>query len=124
LRYKYDTIFPDYGAGIEQEAKNEEPTNVANAALGMLQNINLPGLQEEKEESDSRAKGFKIIYKVNMLPIIDEYVIEDDRGYKEFVNEGQSLLDACCDSDEIEIFDVKNMQDYLDFKWEGFARSK
>mgnify|MGYP003319455570 CR=1 FL=1 len=51
-------------------------------------------------------------------------MIEDKFGKKTFMNEGVSFFDACVDSDDIEVFDVENMKEYLDFKWDSFARSK
>jgi len=99
LRYNYNAIFPDYPAGEETEIDPDDP-------------------------AARRAKGFKIRYKINLLPTVDEYVIEDSGGYRTIVNEGKSFIDACCDSEEIDVFDVENLQEYLDFKWDRFARQK
>ena len=51
---------------------------------------------------------FKVQYKINILPMIDEYIVEDDFGNKKIVNEGYSFFERCIDSDQLDIFDVEN----------------
>ena len=43
-----------------------------------------------------------------MLPMIDEYVIEDEFGNKTIMNEGYSFFERCIESNQLEIFEVDN----------------
>ena len=41
--------------------------------------------------------------------MIDEYVVEDDSGKRFIVNKGTSFIDACTESEEIEVFETENL---------------
>ena len=59
-----------------------------------------------------------------MIGILGEHMEGDDDD-KYMANKGISILNMCIDTandDELEIFDVDNLADYLDFKWITFAR--
>ena len=51
---------------------------------------------------------YKIAYKINILPMIDEHVVEDQYGNKDIINQGYSFFERCIESDELDIFDVVN----------------
>lgn len=60
-----------------------------------------------------------------MIPILGEHMIGDDEDMY-MANKGISIFNMCIDAagdDELEIFDVDNLTDYLDFKWVTFARN-
>lgn len=58
-----------------------------------------------------KVRVYKIKYQLNLLPKCAEYITVDpeDPGKKIFHNEGTSLMDLCCNSDEIEIFANVNL---------------
>ena len=58
-----------------------------------------------------------------MLPFVDEYIAEDAFGNKTVVNEGCNFLIKCIQSSELNIFDVPNVTQYLEFKWKTTARN-
>lgn len=82
LRYCYRNIFPEDKFSIKSVA-------------------------ESLEVLDS-TKVFKINYKINILPMVDEHVIEDENGNNVIYNGGYSFLETCMKSDQLDIFDVEN----------------
>lgn len=46
-------------------------------------------------------------YKISILPILSEYVLETDEG-NVIMNEGVSIISECVESDELEIFEIDN----------------
>ena len=79
-------------------------------------------VNEMGEEIDT-TKMYKITYKINILPMIDEYVTEDQYGNKRLVNEGYSFLERCIESEELDIFDVDNFRDLILFKWDVYGKN-
>jgi len=94
LRYKYNQIFPE-----EKFAAIDE------------------------DDPENAGKIFKVVYKINLLPMIDLHVAKDKNGERIVVNEGFSFLKDCIGGDEIEVFSIANMQDLIEFKWTSFALS-
>ena len=76
------------------------------------------GLVEENVD-----KLFKVSYKINILPMIDEHVIVDENGQNQFVNEGCGFFNKCIESEELKIFNVENFQELLSFKWDTYGKS-
>ena len=60
------------------------------------------------KEDTTAAKMFKVSYKINIMPMIDEYITVDKYGHKTVVNSGYSFFERCIESDELDIFDVAN----------------
>lgn len=58
------------------------------------------GNDDEQEED---TKIYKIGYMLNLLPNIDET--------------HDSLMEACGETEELEIFECKVLRDYIEFKW-------
>ena len=72
-------------------------------------------------------KIFKIGYNVNLLPVIgahhdrrvDPFTREET---SELTNASGNFLRACCyDSDEIDMFESLNLQEFIEFKWSRFS---
>ena len=55
--------------------------------------------------------------------MIDEYITINEFGEKTVVNSGNSFFDRCIESDELNIFNSSNFQEFLDFKWEATGRN-
>lgn len=89
LRYNYSSVFP--------EKEFEE-------------------LDELAEEAADTRKVFKIAYKINMLPMICEYIEEVD-GVKKFVNDNESFIDAVLECEQFSIFESNDFIDLMNFKW-------
>ena len=54
-----------------------------------------------------------------MIPMLGEY---KEEGQEETSNAGLSLIDLCIESGQLDVFDVPNFIDYIDYKWKSFAR--
>ena len=52
-----------------------------------------------------RTRDYKIRYTINCLPIIDEHIIEDENGKTIIINKGHSFIEACCDLDDLSVFE-------------------
>ena len=63
LRYSYNKIFHEPNFAVKKEDD-----------------------EEDDGENIDATKMFKISYKINVLPMIDEHVIYDSKGNKHFVN--------------------------------------
>ena len=57
--------------------------------------------------------------------MIDEHVVYDANEVNgvRFVNEGYGFFDKCISSGELTIFNVKNFQELLNFKWDTYGKS-
>lgn len=73
------------------------------------------------EDGLDSSKFYKVSYTLNMLPQIGEFVVRQPDGFKIFTNKGMSLLEMANDADELEIFEARNFQDVIQFKWDSFA---
>lgn len=100
LRYDYLTIFPD-----------------------------IPSIFNEDDGEDvdiDQNKVYKITYSINILPQIGEYIKEgtDDDGnaHKEFINSENNLMGLINETEELEIFGAKTIQQLIQFKWDEYAR--
>lgn len=58
-------------------------------------------VHDDMEETVDSSKLYKVSYTVNMIPTLGEYVIEDDDGNREIMNEGIDLINECIESDEL-----------------------
>jgi len=68
---------------------------------------------EADEDAIDSSKVYKVSYKINMLPMLGEYVDMDIDGIKTFINEGDSLMDMCIDAvveypELLDIFEANN----------------
>lgn len=64
---------------------------------------------------ESKAKKFvKIKYTINILPVV---TFEDGGCYKM-----DDLMGLLGETDEMEIFETKVIQDFFDFQWNGYAK--
>lgn len=54
---------------------------------------------EADEEAIDSSKVYKVSYKINMLPMLGEYV-QGSGPDKEMINEGQSIMDMCIQSQQ------------------------
>ena len=65
----------------------------------------------DQNAGKEKIRYYKIKYQLNLLPKCAEYIIPDpeDSSKKVFHNEGLSLMDLTGSSDELEIFDTKNL---------------
>ena len=77
--------------------------------------------QNEDDKIDS-SKIYKVSYSLNMLPWVEKYCVRGPKDELEYVNEDISLMNACYNSDELNIFDSQNFKDLIQFKWDTFAR--
>ena len=80
--------------------------------------LNKHGLKAVDEEDDQNirtSKLFSVVYKINILPCLGEYVYYHN-GMK-IMNEGTSFLQMCIDSNQLEIFEKDNIKQLIDFKW-------
>ena len=57
----------------------------------------------DENEHNEDQKIYKIGYILNLLPNIDESM--------------DSLMEACGETDELEIFECKVLRDFIEFKW-------
>ena len=64
--------------------------------------------EEQLDQMDSK-KIFGVTYKINMLPSLGEYLVQNEGG-KQVINEGLCLMQNCADSDELDIFESDNFQ--------------
>ena len=64
-------------------------------------------IKNEEDEVVDSSKLYKVSYKINMLPILSEYIIDSEEG-PVIMNEGISIISECVESDELEIFEVDN----------------
>ena len=62
---------------------------------------------DEIHEHNEDQKIYKIGYILNLLPNIDESM--------------DSLMEACGETDELEIFECKVLRDFIEFKWNQYA---
>ena len=76
---------------------------------------------EDIEEMDSR-KLYKVSYKINMISQFGEFVVRDE-AIKYIMNPGESIMQQCVESDQLEIFNSPNFQDLILFKWQKFGRN-
>ena len=63
--------------------------------------------EEDIHEANDDSKIYKISYILNLLPNIDEST--------------DSLMEACGETDELEIFECKVLRDFIEFKWNSYA---
>ena len=61
-----------------------------------MKDIQYDNLDPENEVD--QGKMYKISYKINILPMVDEYIVEDEFGKKTSVNQGYSFLERCTES--------------------------
>jgi len=64
-------------------------------------------IKNEEDEVVDSSKLYKVSYKINLLPILSEYILETDEG-SVIMNEGISVTSECVESDELAIFEVDN----------------
>jgi hypothetical protein len=64
-------------------------------------------------------KVYKIKYSANLLPTVGEHFEADGSLIREEV----SLMGLLCESEELEVFDQKVIEDIITFKWDNYARS-
>ena len=60
-----------------------------------------PNLEIDIDDEDQKV--YKIQYTLNLLPNIDESV--------------DSLMEACGETDELEIFECEVLKNFIEFKW-------
>lgn len=65
---------------------------------------------DAEEDAIDSSKLYKVSYTVNMLPTLGEYIVEDENGERQLINEGIDLINQCIESDELEIFRSENFQ--------------
>lgn len=76
----------------------------------------LQALEEMQEEEDSAldmTKVYKIKYSVNLLPIIGEHIIPENKALgveREFVNSDVNLMTLITDSEELDIFETDTIK--------------
>lgn len=70
---------------------------------------------------DSR-RLYKVTYKINMLNQFGEFV-QSDGQVKKILNLEESIMDSCVEAGELDVFESKNFQDLIEFKWQYFAKS-
>jgi len=68
---------------------------------------------EADEDAIDSSKVYKVSYKINMLPMLGEYVSNDENGNSILENEGESLMEICTDAEDkykelIDIFETEN----------------
>ena len=56
-----------------------------------------------------------------MLPILGEHV-EEQGNQSIFRNEDISVMGLCIESGELDIFEEKNFQDFIEYRYTTFAR--
>lgn len=61
-----------------------------------MRDIQYDDLDDENEVD--QGKMYKISYKINILPMVDEYIVEDQEDNKILVNKGYSFLERCTES--------------------------
>lgn len=64
-------------------------------------------------------KVYKIKYSANLLPTVGEHFELDGS----LVRQDVSLMGLLCESEELEIFDQKVIEDIINFKWDNYARN-
>ena len=95
---------------------NDSIFNLRNAYSKIFFEERFADITTNEDEIDSR-KVYKVNYQINMLPSLGEYMDK----HQGLINEGVSLMDLCCESDELDIFESKNFHDLIKFKWDNFA---
>jgi len=75
-----------------------------------------------KERDSANEKVFKVIYILNLLPMLGEYItVDPTTGQNELVNEGESIISLCEATEELSIFNTSTMEELIKFKWETYA---
>jgi len=64
-------------------------------------------IKNEEDEVIDSSKLYKVCYKINLLPILSEYILDTEEG-PVIMNEGVSIISECIESDELKIFEIDN----------------
>merc|ERR1712159_786067 len=51
-----------------------------------------------------------------------EHIVVDKDGERSFINEGSFLMEKFSESEELDVFATKGLNDNVDFKWEEFGK--
>lgn len=77
---------------------------------------------EVMEDGEISKKVNKINYYVNLLPLATRHVgIDEETKKKSIINEDVDFLTLCVESEEIDMFQAKSLQELILFKWDTFA---
>lgn len=68
----------------------------------------LQPFDNEEEDAIDSSKVYKVCYKINMLPMLSEFVRMDENGESVFENEGVNIIDECTETEELAIFESEN----------------
>lgn len=65
-------------------------------------------IPHDDDAAQDTSKVYKVSYKINMLPCLGEYVVDDELRGKLLINEELNIMDMCIESDQLDIFESKN----------------